>query len=74
MTQGSDRPASGGEVNIRSERLRTALQQIPTAVLVTLVNATLITVLLAVAEPKRGVYIWLGSTIVVAASTTNKVS
>jgi len=66
MTQGSDRRTSGGEVNIRSERLRTVLQQIPAAVLVTVVNATLMTVLLEVAEPKRGVYIWLGSTIVVA--------
>jgi signal transduction histidine kinase/CheY-like chemotaxis protein len=56
------------EVNIRSERLRTALQQIPVAVVVTVVNATLMTILLQLVEPKRGIYIWLGSTIIIAAA------
>jgi signal transduction histidine kinase/CheY-like chemotaxis protein len=57
---------SGNEVDIRSERLRTALRQIPAAVLVTVVNAALMTVLLEVTEPKRSVFIWLGSTIAIA--------
>jgi diguanylate cyclase (GGDEF)-like protein len=55
------------EVSVRSVRLRSALQQIPAAALVTIVNATLMAVLLKVTEPKRGIYTWLGLTIIIAA-------
>ncbi len=68
MTQATEHQPPGGEVNIHPERLRTALQQIPAAVLVTVVNATLMTVLLELAEPNRGIYLWLGSSIIIAAA------
>ncbi len=66
--QHSDLRTSSGELNIRSERLQSSLQQIPAAALVTVVNAILMTVLLQVVEPKSGTYTWLASTIIIAAA------
>jgi signal transduction histidine kinase len=66
MSQDRELGSPEGEMIVNSERLRTVLDQIPTAVRVTLVNATLMAVLLEVVEPKQGLFEWLGAAIIVA--------
>jgi hypothetical protein len=57
------------EAEIQIERLKAAFQQIPLAVAVTVVNATLMTaILVAAAEPHRWVTVWLTATVFVAMS------
>ena len=60
-------PASGQstsvEGEVRNERLRVAFQQIPVAVIVTVVNAALIAAVLMGAEDHRRVYAWLAVTV-----------
>jgi len=51
---------------IHAERIRVAFQQVPAAVVVTLVNAGLMTVVLMAVEPDRRLYAWLGVTVLVA--------
>jgi signal transduction histidine kinase len=64
------RPANGHPMNIegdiRIERLRVAFQQVPVAVGVTVVNATLMAAVLMGAEEHQRVYAWLAATVVFA--------
>jgi signal transduction histidine kinase len=66
MLPGSDQPMSV-EGEVRNERLRVAFQQIPVAVIVTVVNAALIAAVLLGAEDHRDVYAWLAVTMLIAA-------
>ena len=56
------------EAEIQDERLKAAFQQIPLAVVVTAVNATLMTAVLMAAEHDRRVVAWLAMTLLVAAA------
>ena len=56
------------EGEVRIERLRVAFQQIPVAVVVTVVNAALISAVLMGAEEHRRVYVWLVVTVLIAAA------
>jgi signal transduction histidine kinase len=64
------RPANGQpmgiEGDVRIERLRVAFQQVPVAVGVTVVNATLMAAVLMGAEEHQRVYAWLAATVVFA--------
>jgi signal transduction histidine kinase len=66
------RPATGQPMSIegevRIERLRVAFQQIPVAVVVTVVNAALISAVLVGTEGYRRVYAWLAVTVLIAAA------
>jgi signal transduction histidine kinase len=53
------------EAGVQAERVRAAFQQVPVAVLVTVVNAGLMAVVLVIAEPHPHIYGWLVLTIIV---------
>jgi signal transduction histidine kinase/ActR/RegA family two-component response regulator len=56
------------EAGVQIERVRAALQQVPVAVFVTVVNAGLMAVVLVIAEPDAHVYGWLVLTMSVGVS------
>jgi len=56
------------EAEIQIERLKAAFQQVPLAVVVTVVNAALMTAVLMAAEQDRRVIAWLAVTVLVAAA------
>ena len=56
-----------GDAEVQAERVRTALGQIPLAAFVTVVNAAVMSAVLALAEPKRGAVLWFALSLLVAA-------
>jgi signal transduction histidine kinase len=56
------------EGEVRIERLSVAFQQIPVAVVVTVVNAVLMSAVLMGTEDDRRVYVWLAVTVLIAAT------
>ncbi len=55
------------ETEIRIERIKAVFQQAPAAVLVTVVNSTLMTAVLVTAEHDRRAYAWLAAVLLLAA-------
>ncbi len=51
------------EADIHAERIRAVFQQTPVTVLVTMVNAALMTVVLIGVEHERGAYVWLAGVL-----------
>jgi hypothetical protein len=63
---GREPDSASGEEEIQAERVKAVFKQVPAAVLVTAVNATLLVAVLSSVEPKPGIYFWLAVTIFVA--------
>jgi signal transduction histidine kinase len=62
----SDLMQTGAE--IQAERIKATFQQIPAAVLVTVVNASVMATVLSYPKPNRGVYAWLAVVALVSAA------
>ena len=56
------------EAAVRTERVRSAFEQIPAAAAVTVVNAVLMAAVLVAAEQDRRAYAWLAAVVLVAAA------
>jgi signal transduction histidine kinase len=55
------------ETDIQAERVKATFEQIPSAALVTLVNATILAAVLSHPKPNRSVYTWLAVAVLVTA-------